>query len=366
MSERIQDKMGMKMERGEFTGGEFAPYGFDFGEGHWLEYSVQEEDANGHIHTKIKRKRSNTRQPLLENPVEQDRLRQMAAWRESGLSYTKIAAEANRLGWPTKTGRSPWQAGNIAGVLQTKHTKRLLSNIPADDRQGIDQIDGRPTGKSLQLRSKHLKPGGSYRHRGGLAVRTIDAIHGNTVYWHDHVGKGHCTKQTFLKLCISIATDQDFDQVQESVQELAVSRDKQEQDEESRRRVEAFLKLCVDANKTNITHVVIGSPSELGMTYDEIMHNLSVLEKYRLYLRIIRPTPTPSFYVYRPSSNQIRAPAVFSQEEIENLKIPAGFEAAHTEWIKQGAPKRQYRTPSYYESLYLGLGPKCCLRAGLP
>jgi hypothetical protein len=440
MSERIHDKMGMKLERGEFTGGNFAPYGFDFGEGHWLEYSVQEEDANGHTHTKIKRKRSNTRERLLENPVEQDRLRQMAAWRKTGLSYAKIATEANRLGWPTKTGRSPWQAGNIAGVLQTKHTKRLLANIPTDERQNIVPIDSSPTGKPLQLRTKQIKIGGSYRHRGGLSVRTIDAIDGNTVYWHDHVGNGHCTKQTFLKLCISIATDQDIDQVQESVEELAISREKQEQDEERRRREEAFLNLCVDANKTNVTHVVIDSASELGMTYDEIMHNLAVLEKYRLYmriklcvsiatdenidrvqesveeleisrdkqeqdeercrrsevflklcidtikanttylvidnpaelgmtydeimhnlpvleecrlcLRIIRPTPPPTAYVYRPVHKQIRPPANFSQQEIANLKIPPGFEGAHAGWVKQGAPKQQYRSSSYYESVY--------------
>jgi hypothetical protein len=57
-----------------------------------------------------------------------------------------------------------------------------------------------------RLKGSDLKVGGRYLHRNGLFIREIDAIEGDTVFWHDEFSSGQCGRQVFLRLCPSIAS----------------------------------------------------------------------------------------------------------------------------------------------------------------
>ncbi|HEY6167402.1 MAG TPA: recombinase family protein, partial [Verrucomicrobiae bacterium] len=72
-------------------------------------------------------------------PAELFWVRQMAAWRAAGMAYNQIAKELNKRGVPTKRAgeivrykgetriaRAGWQGGNVARVLQNRHTQRWL------------------------------------------------------------------------------------------------------------------------------------------------------------------------------------------------------------------------------------------------
>lgn len=63
------------------------------------------------------------------------------------------------------------------------------------------QVEAAP----LRLKGSDLKVGGRYLHRNGLFVREIEAIKGDTVFWHDDLSSGQCGKQVFLRQCPSIA-----------------------------------------------------------------------------------------------------------------------------------------------------------------
>lgn len=58
---------------------------------------------------------------------------------------------------------------------------------------------------SKTIKTSELKAGDRYLHRNGLFIREIDAIEGNTVFWHDDISSGQCGKQVFLRQCPSIA-----------------------------------------------------------------------------------------------------------------------------------------------------------------
>lgn len=57
-----------------------------------------------------------------------------------------------------------------------------------------------------KIKGSELKVGGRYLHYNGVFVREIDAIEGDTVFWHDDISSGQCGKQVFLRQCPSIAT----------------------------------------------------------------------------------------------------------------------------------------------------------------
>jgi len=125
--DRVQQSLDRKVKAGELIG--TVPYGSD-------------AVATGRATAKGKPIRA-----LVDNHDEQRWLRQMVDWRGRGWGYERISKELNRLGIPTKRpaglpvkhqGRiigvtsGQWQAGNVAGVLQSKHTARLVGHSPPD------------------------------------------------------------------------------------------------------------------------------------------------------------------------------------------------------------------------------------------
>lgn len=60
-----------------------------------------------------------------------------------------------------------------------------------------------------KVAKRELRVGGRYQHINGYFVRTIDTIEAQTVYWHDHVGPGRCTRRTFLRQVTSFAPEPD-------------------------------------------------------------------------------------------------------------------------------------------------------------
>jgi hypothetical protein len=56
-----------------------------------------------------------------------------------------------------------------------------------------------------KIKGSELKAGGRYLHYNGLFVREIDAIEGQTVFWHDDINSGQCSKQVFVRQCPSTA-----------------------------------------------------------------------------------------------------------------------------------------------------------------
>lgn len=111
--ERIQTALDLKREKGEVVGG--VPFGWDAVE-------------TGEVNSKGVPVRK-----LVDNPVEQQWLRQMLDWRAQGFSYGYIAKQLNNANVPTKraalnaaalnpqlpTSQPPlrWQQGNVKNVL---------------------------------------------------------------------------------------------------------------------------------------------------------------------------------------------------------------------------------------------------------
>jgi hypothetical protein len=133
----------------------------------------------------------------------------------------------------------------------------------------------------------NLEVGKSYRHRGGFFIRTIDGIEGDRVRWHDHAGAHSCSKETFRKVCIAPATLADTRQYEDTVAALRKAREREVEYARISQIDRAFLANCADAKKRGLIYLVINSTSELGTSYEQVMRNLDVLEKQRLYLRII-------------------------------------------------------------------------------
>lgn len=126
---RIRDRLGHKFEQYHVIG--TVPYGFN--------------------EPGTRNPKPGTPRTLIPNPSEQHWIFQMAKWREWGWSYGKIAAELNRQLVPTKlpAGTSIkhrgkemltsglWQDGNVAGVLKSKHTARLLAARAESEGQAV-------------------------------------------------------------------------------------------------------------------------------------------------------------------------------------------------------------------------------------
>lgn len=125
--ERIEDALAHKREKGELCGTE------TFG---WDAVLTGEVSPKG---VPIRR--------MVDNPIEQDWILKMAAWRVAGWSYGRIARALNAAGVRTKlagktirncagsddtfvaSGR--WQQGNVCKVLENS-TVRLWLSLPAE------------------------------------------------------------------------------------------------------------------------------------------------------------------------------------------------------------------------------------------
>jgi DNA invertase Pin-like site-specific DNA recombinase len=99
---RIQDALNRRFDQKRIIG--TVPYGYDLEAGN-----------------------------LVDNPREQEIIRRIARQRGVGCSYKQIADQLNADGIVTKTGRGKWQCGNVAGVLNSKHTARFLDEPEAED-----------------------------------------------------------------------------------------------------------------------------------------------------------------------------------------------------------------------------------------
>ena len=69
-----------------------------------------------------------------------------------------------------------------------------------------------PNPSREQIRVATLRVGGYYLQSSGHLVRHIDQIIDKDVFWHDRVGSGKCTKQTFIKNCSYEATREEIEQ----------------------------------------------------------------------------------------------------------------------------------------------------------
>jgi DNA invertase Pin-like site-specific DNA recombinase len=119
--DRTRKRMRSKFDKGELVGK--VPYGKDclytFVGGATLSspraLSANELVAHGAVVSKI----------LVDNPTEQEVIRQMATWRSAGWSLKRIAAQLNALDHRPKLG-GRWQFGNVDSVLKSRYTARLL------------------------------------------------------------------------------------------------------------------------------------------------------------------------------------------------------------------------------------------------
>jgi hypothetical protein len=68
---------------------------------------------------------------LIDNILEQSVIRRIVRQRAAGCSYKQIADQLNADGIPTKTGKDKWQCGNVAAVLNSKHTAHFLDEPEA-------------------------------------------------------------------------------------------------------------------------------------------------------------------------------------------------------------------------------------------
>jgi len=140
---RVAAGIEARFNRGELIG--TVPYGWDalyrFQDGHELRtakaLSADElrplESTHGGLSSCV----------LATNEVEKTWLRQMLVWRNAGVAYNQIAKRFNVMNVPTKLAGhlnrqsepdcvigSSWQCGNVAWVLNSKHTAKLVSAVP--------------------------------------------------------------------------------------------------------------------------------------------------------------------------------------------------------------------------------------------
>jgi len=117
--DRTRAVMRHKFNQGQLTGN--VPYGFDclytFADGETM-LSARALPAS-----QLPGKPLNKQ--LVDNAAEQAVLRQMRAWRDAGWKLEQIADELNRRGTYTKLD-CRWQAGNVASVLASRHTAKVL------------------------------------------------------------------------------------------------------------------------------------------------------------------------------------------------------------------------------------------------
>lgn len=135
IKDRVQKRMDHKFAKGELTGK--VPYGYDvvyrFSDGTTLTSAkalnaadlASAPDSDGGLVASPHAPRTVVTKLLIDNPREQALLRHMSVWRASGWTFQRIAAWLNENGIPSKLG-GRWQSGNVAGVLESRHTRRLL------------------------------------------------------------------------------------------------------------------------------------------------------------------------------------------------------------------------------------------------
>lgn len=75
---------------------------------------------------------------LVSNAVEQVVILKMWAWRAAGWKLEQIAEELNRRGTLTKLG-CHWGAGNVASVLTSRHTAKVVGWLEGDASSGLQQ-----------------------------------------------------------------------------------------------------------------------------------------------------------------------------------------------------------------------------------
>ena len=121
--DRTRAVMRHKFNQGQLTGN--VPFGYDclytFADGKTL-LSARALPAD-QLPGKPVSKR------LMDNFPEQATIRQMRAWRDSGWKLEQIAEELNRRGSFSKLD-CRWQAGNVASVLGSRHTAKILATTP--------------------------------------------------------------------------------------------------------------------------------------------------------------------------------------------------------------------------------------------
>jgi hypothetical protein len=72
-----------------------------------------------------------------------------------------------------------------------------------------------------RLMPKDLVVGGRYLHLNRLFIRTIDAIEGDTVIYHDQYGQGRCGKTAFLKTCPALGSQEEVAKADEQLVSIA-------------------------------------------------------------------------------------------------------------------------------------------------
>jgi len=137
--QRIQSKLDGKRANGELCG--TLSYGWNvryrFTDGHELLQTSHALRAREELDSLIAKHGLLDSHLLEPNLTEQEWLRTMYGWRQTGWSYHRIANELNRLKVPTKTGagnvitykgakrlsHGRWQCGNVHKVLQSRTTQ---------------------------------------------------------------------------------------------------------------------------------------------------------------------------------------------------------------------------------------------------
>jgi DNA invertase Pin-like site-specific DNA recombinase len=70
----------------------------------------------------------------IDNPYEQQWIRQMFAWQKEGYSYKLIADELNKVGVPKKLGGKKWLPTNVWRGMNSRSTKDWLAKQPPADQ----------------------------------------------------------------------------------------------------------------------------------------------------------------------------------------------------------------------------------------
>ena len=61
-----------------------------------------------------------------------------------------------------------------------------------------------------RIRPSDLIVGSHYLHVNQMFIRRIEAIEGDTVFYHDQYGAGHCSKRAFVRTCPSVASPEEM------------------------------------------------------------------------------------------------------------------------------------------------------------
>jgi len=161
--------------------------------------------------------------------------------------------------------------------------------------------------ESKKVGVRDLVAGRSYLHYNNRFVRTIDAIEGDSVYWHDYIGSGVCSRTNFIRRCPTPAPP-DRVPSRPTPMNPSVTTEFTLRDEANAVTAFAFRNGFLEDLHAGVQSLLLEDPSNSRLTNDEMKRlMIEASEKIEQLLRLKRDTPD-KYYALICSYNRMYCP----------------------------------------------------------